>query len=227
MLKNKKNKDNVTKGKKTYDLLRDDILTGEFPPGLIITERDLVDKYKVSRSPIRHALALARESGLLIETPRKGYVVTGVSLADAQSILHLRLILEPEAAELACQYISENELNKLRELTKTSFTLGDTNSMKKFLNTNQEFHVLIAHCSHNRYLEYFISRLIEDMNRIVRETITRSITQQSAMIAEHCEIVDAIASRNPARARLVVQKAIDNGTIRVTGSISSMDINKR
>lgn len=205
-----------TKGEKAFFLIKEDVLWGEFPPGQILTERDLVERYKVSRSPIREALVRATSEGLITETPRRGYVVKSIGVSDAQEIFFLRSILEPEAAVLACNYITESEIKVLEKLAEHTYMPGNEDSIKQFLKINKTFHAKIATYSRNRYLTFMISRMLDDLTRIFYEVIIRSTGHEQKEREEHKKIVEALASHDPDKARKAVEFALNNGSRRLS-----------
>src|SRR6185436_10978054 len=118
----------VSKEQETYDRLKEEILTGVLAPGTLISETEMTQRYEVSQSPVRHAIARAQEAGLLRSIPRRGYAVTFLNLADIKEILFLRSIVEPEAAALACVNLTAEELAELEELSKLTYKAGDPSS---------------------------------------------------------------------------------------------------
>ena len=69
-----------------YDALRADILKLKLPPGTEIREAELASRFEVSKSPVRDALMRLERESLVITTPRQGYRVAPVSLADVQDM---------------------------------------------------------------------------------------------------------------------------------------------
>ena len=56
-----------------YHALFSDIIKGMYPFDYIFTEKFLIDKYKVSRAPVREALTMMTENKILVSIPRQGY----------------------------------------------------------------------------------------------------------------------------------------------------------
>jgi DNA-binding GntR family transcriptional regulator len=81
--------------------LRDAILGGVYKPGERLNESKLSREFNVSRIPIREALALLQEQGLVMNHPRRGMFVNSLTEEDVQKINGLRIILEAEALKLA------------------------------------------------------------------------------------------------------------------------------
>lgn len=208
-----------SKERRTYDQLKEEILTGVLKPGAVISETEMTQRYKVSQSPVRHAIARAQEAGLLEAIPRRGYTVTLLNLGDIKEILFLRSIVEPEAAALASQQLAEDELSELRELSKISYDIGDRESYYNFTVANKKFHLLIARASRNRRLEAWNSQLLDDLQRAVFHVI--AIGDPAAKVAEHERIVEALASRDPDRARQAALKGVQVAMQRISSYLGS------
>jgi hypothetical protein len=77
-----------------YQAIRRAILTSEFQPGQELREQSLAERYRVSRSPVRDSLLRLEQENLVIVLPRQGYIVKPISLAEAEDIFALHLVIE-------------------------------------------------------------------------------------------------------------------------------------
>src|ERR1700754_244260 len=78
--------------------IREMILRGEIAPGQRVAEAPLADRLGVSRTPVRQALPLLAQEGLLLEHETRGYVVRAFTSADIIDAIDLRAVLEGLAA---------------------------------------------------------------------------------------------------------------------------------
>ena len=141
-----------------YEGIRRDIMGGSFLPGDLLKERELAEKYGVSKTPVREALSMLEQNNLVKTIPRAGYMVTQLTLRDLQEVYQLRIILEPMAARLAAENLTDEELEELEGLTVTS----DPEEARLF---NRRFHLVIARASGNSRLARMIEQLVDDMDR--------------------------------------------------------------
>src|SRR5690554_5270173 len=96
-----------------FSELRADILACRIPPNSPMRERELAQRFGVSKSPVREALHQLQQESLVLVTPRQGYRAAPISLGDARDMLQVRKILEIAAAEAAVKVASDQELAAL------------------------------------------------------------------------------------------------------------------
>ena len=97
-----------------FDHLENDILSGKYQRGEILTESKLSAELGVSRTPIREALRRLEQEHI-IEESGKGSVVIGITEKDLEDIFMIRKSLECQVAALAAKNRTEEQLKQLRE----------------------------------------------------------------------------------------------------------------
>lgn len=95
---------------KIYKIIIDEIVAGRINQETVITERVLVDKFKISKSPIREALIKLSVDNIIYSIPRFGYKINLFDKNYLDSILKFRLNVEPKYLELYFDKISEFDL---------------------------------------------------------------------------------------------------------------------
>ena len=101
-----------------FNTLRQAVLRGELKPGERLMEIALSQRLGVSRTPVREAIRMLEQEGLVIMIPRKGAQVAEISEKDLKDVLEVRLGLEELAVRIACQRITEEELEELERAVK-------------------------------------------------------------------------------------------------------------
>ena len=103
-----------------YAALRQAILEREFVPGEPLTEGDLSRRFRVSRTPVREALAKLERDRLVRVVPKKGAFVRALSHDEIRDLYEVREALEALAVRLATPHLSREELEdfeaRFREL---------------------------------------------------------------------------------------------------------------
>lgn len=99
------------------EILREQLLQGEFPPNTRLQETALAERMQVSRTPIRESLRVLAKDGLLDYAPNRGYSVRPFSLDDIVAAFRVRSVLEG----LGCRLIAERGMsdNLKQSLLKT------------------------------------------------------------------------------------------------------------
>ena len=87
---------------KIYSTIMEQIMTGRISPDEFLTEARLAEQFQVSRAPVREDLVALCNQRILQNIPRVGYRLVTIGLKDVRDALSVRLLLESEAARLAC-----------------------------------------------------------------------------------------------------------------------------
>ena len=136
--------DRATLQFKVTTKLRDLILTGEFKMGDRLMQEEWANKLGVSRMPLREALRQLEVEGLVRIEPRRGAVVTPVSIEDIEEIYELRAILEGEAILKSLPNLTDEDIEELEILYEEMVTLnGDAKDMETFMRLNRQFHQIL------------------------------------------------------------------------------------
>lgn len=193
---------------RVYQSLKDDIVRGVLDMGAMLNEGQLASKYGVSKGPVREALVLLCQEGLVEAVPRVGYRTSRVTVKDVDDIFDLRKIVEGAAAERAATLITDEALQRLENLF-ISFEPGDRESYLRFLEENTVFHRSIAEASGNSRLAEVVYRLLEQMQRLVILRLDLSASSEE-MLEEHRQILGALRQHDPVLARDLMVRSIAN-----------------
>lgn len=176
--------------------LRQDIIAGRLGPGERLVERELADRFGVSRVPVREAIrALVAEGFVLFESARRT-VVRRLTPTDVKELFELREALEVYAAGLAAARATPEALAELRELLTEAATATKEGDGEAITDINTRFHDRILATAGNTLL---IS-VMEPVDGRLR-WLTRQNEEWPQLLDEHRELYEAIASGDPDRAR--------------------------
>lgn len=197
--------DDATLRRRIYKQLRRAIIMGRRAPGERLSVEELCQTYESGISPVRDALQMLGQEGLVTIKPRSGYFVTSVTLKELRDMLEVREILEVAVVERAALRISEVELEELTNV-HAGYAGDDDESYDRYTDENRHFHYILAKASGNAELADLLGRLHD---RLARFMVLRHAggTQHET----HAAIVAALRARDVPAAR---QAMIDE----VTGS---------
>ncbi|MGL5435964.1 MAG: GntR family transcriptional regulator [Lachnospiraceae bacterium] len=201
-----------------FNTLRQAILKGELEPGERLMEIQLADRLGVSRTPIREAIRKLELEGLVLMIPRKGAEVAKISEKSLRDVLEVRRSLEELAIELACERMSEEDIEKLeaaQEVFQEAVEHGDSMTIAE---TDEAYHDIIYNGTGNNRLVQILNNLREQMYRYRLEYI-KDEDKRQILLNEHNEIFVAVKNRHVDEAKKVIRKHIDNQEITVSRNI--------
>ncbi|MFJ4324719.1 GntR family transcriptional regulator [Streptomyces tricolor] len=176
--------------------LREDIIAGRLGPGDRLVERELAERFGVSRVPVREAIrALVAEGFVLFESARRT-VVRRLTPADVRELFELREALEVYAAGLAASRATPEALAELRDLLDQAARATQAEDAETITDINTRFHDRVLSMAGNGLL---IS-VMEPVDGRLR-WLTRRNEEWPQLLTEHRALYEAIASGDPARAR--------------------------
>ena len=209
----------ISKTQEAYSIIKAKIISGELAPKSDISEEALQAELNVSRTPIREALQLLQKDGFVDIYPRKGIIVTGISLDLLNQIYDIRLVLEPFAAKRALGRISDSFLIKSKE--KFLKIWPDDASVaeveKYYTELDYAFHAAIHKYADNRFISD-VTTLVSEHEKRVRH-ITFDIQTNKCCISEHIDIIDAFLDRDLDRLLTAVTTHVEHARKNVFSQI--------
>lgn len=192
-----------------FNTLRQAILTGELKPGERLMEIHLADRLGVSRTPIREAIRKLELEGLVTMIPRRGAEVAQITEKSMKDVLEVRRALDALCVELACDRITDGELENLRQARDTFEGAVKTKDAKKIAQADVALHDIIVRATGNQRLIQLVNNLSEQMYRYRFEYIKDS-SQHQNLIEEHRIIYQSIVSKDKETAAAAARTHIDN-----------------
>lgn len=168
--------------------LRNAIFDNRLKNGDRLVENIIASSMGVSRTPVREALRQLEIEGLAMNVPRKGTIVTGISLEDALEIYDLREVLEGLAVRNACLNISRLEIRRLKEII--IFMEEDIDS-KEYEDIHKEFNEIILNASKNKRLVSQLENIYEYLKSLRRVSLN-GLNNRVTALDEHKRVVLAI-----------------------------------
>ena len=140
-----------------YELLKQRILNGEYPPGEWLRLSQLAREFALSEMPIREALRVLQKDGLVALHLHRGAQVVELSLARGYEIVETRLYLERAAAITAAEFHTVESRRAMAASIETMRAL--TQRPSEFARENRKFCTLLYEPSPN----HFMVRHIQDL----------------------------------------------------------------
>ena len=188
---------------RVYDALKQAIIALEIygkPEETWLDERQLAERLGVSRTPIREAIAMLEQQGLVKSMPRRGINVLRKSKREVIETIQVWAALEAMAARLVIQNVSDEEIGQLRQIFDSFHeSRRPTDHLSEYSVANISFHQTIIELTGSSVLRRMTEDILLHVRGIRRLTIGRD-DRASRSIEEHLAIIDALEKRDTERA---------------------------
>jgi GntR family transcriptional regulator, rspAB operon transcriptional repressor len=202
-----------TSKSKVYRELRRSIIMGHRKPGERLSLDELTKSYGTGITPLRDALQMLSQEGLVTIKPRSGYFVRRITLKELAELFEVREILELAAVERAAPLITEPQLDQL-EHVHAGYTGDDDESYDRYTDENRRFHYLLALASANHELAEMLAGLHD---RLARFMVLRGAGKTQEYT--HAQIVQALRAGDVDEARQAMLAEINETREAVLGRV--------
>ncbi len=201
-----------------FSQLSERILRWDFLPGHRFTEEGLCAEFQVSRSPVREALNMLVENGLVEKKPMLGYSVKLLDFEEINELYDVRLALEAFVVSRIC--VTGIEEKRVRELLAywNDLLEGLPGTARLVPAADEDFHEALAKLSKNRTLV----RYLRDIDRRIHFVRLADITSEQRVrdtCVEHLRLLEALRERDEPRALGILRTNIDGGRSAVERAI--------
>jgi DNA-binding GntR family transcriptional regulator len=193
-----------------YRELQARLISLTISPGERITIDGLARDLDVSQSPIREALALLENDGLVMKTHLVGYRATPrLDREQFEDLFEMRLLIEPHAAGRAAKFRSAGHVEALRETNRRMVAetdLGGRLSYGTFARLDAELHDIVAEASGNALLREQLAKLHSHLHlfRLHHDTSAPQVA-----VVEHALVIEAVASGEVRRAQRAMREHLE------------------
>ena len=186
-----------------YKKLRRSIIMGHRNSGTRLNIDELANEYNTSVTPVRDALQMLNNEGLVEIKPRSGYFVAHITLHKLRELLDIRRLLELAAVERAAKRNNPELIQEMRRV-HAGYTGDDDEAYDRYTDENRHFHYLLGKASGNDELAEMIGKLHDQLARFM--VIRRA---GPTLERTHSLIIDAIEAGDTETARQALLNDID------------------
>ncbi|MBX7268311.1 GntR family transcriptional regulator [Micromonospora sp. Llam7] len=181
------------------DRLTREILSGRSDPGERLVEEQLTRRLGISRAPLREALRLLAQRGLVEHVPRRGVRVATLSDRDVRELYELRDVLERFAVRSAIPVPRESDLaglraalDQMREATRAADRLAVAGS-------HRAFHVALVALAGNRQLSAVYDSILVKLQLYMAINLRREaeVAQPLDGVHRHERLLEAVTAGDP------------------------------
>ena len=192
---------------RVYQQIKWRIVYGTYVPGKALSESVLARVHGSSRTPIREALSRLAEEGYVERVPRKGWIVSPITLMAIQNTFDVRRLLEGTAAETAAARADAGAVARLRSLAEYPIFETTQESYRTRLTANAQFHLAVAAATQNGFMVDLVRHCLTQHNRVLSLGLDFPVHPSS--VGEHHDVVDAIERRDPPGAKAAMEHHLD------------------
>lgn len=192
-----------------FEKIKKAIYEGSLKKEERLVESTIANNLGVSRTPVREALRQLESEGLVKNYPRRGAIVEGISVEDAVEIYDLREVLEGLMARKTCENISEDEIQKLKEILLEMKVSIDGSEYDQYLTLHKDYNRILLTNSKNRRLISMINNIHDNLSSLRNITLLTKERRQEAF-KEHGEIVAALSDRDKDRVEHLARNHVIN-----------------
>ncbi len=197
-----------TTSKTIYYKLREEIINLYLEPGTSISEKELSEKYSVSRTPVREALVRLAQEGLVQIYPQRGTIVSLIDLSAVEDGRFLREHLERAVVKEACKEFSQENMLALEMNLKLQQMYIESHDDKKLFEADEEFHKIIFEGSNKKRIWNSINDGSTEFQRI-RMLRLAANSSWDDIFEQHKEIFDAIKNKDPQKAEEYMEEHLN------------------
>lgn len=205
----KNSRNSLSVRERTYKLLRNQLLIGQFRPNQRLTEESLARKLGVSRTPVREALHKLELEGLVKPAGARGFCVPEGSIEEMKELFEIRGILEGHALASLCRSVTRENIQKLSELIVKAEQAFESGNLEHVFNYNTTFHDLLYSliATEKPRLYSMIEDIREYVLRYRKSTLNRRLGAKRS-IAGHKKIIMALELKDPQLSEQIMRRHV-------------------
>ena len=203
-----------------YAVLKQRILSCALKPDERLVEKTLCTELRVSRTPLREALNRLSHEELVAFQPHAGYRVARITLDGFRNLTEFRAIVEPQAAALAAERATPEDIADLRAFATLPYDPNDERGFVDYCRANARFHLRIVRTARNSMLENIVMSALDLYQRPAYLRIGRQLDPKNPS-AKHRAITEAIAKHDAAAARDIMLQHVRGGGERILAALKA------
>lgn len=195
----------------TYEKLKWEIIRGKLESNTALSERKLSEKYGISRTPLREALARLGQDGLVLSYPNLGYIVAPISFKDIVDIFDVRLCIESFALTQICNHKIPVNVDVLRGINGEYRKAGEAGDDDTIIVKNVEFHRVPVDALGNSFISNIYNQIRDVVLRLAfaSNKVSPVVTEVGAK--EHESIIECLAAYDLQKCIVEIREHLKKG----------------
>jgi DNA-binding GntR family transcriptional regulator len=177
---------------RAYRELKGLIQSAAVAPGTFLSERQLVERLGMSKTPIRAALQQLEADGLVTVSPQQGILVREVTAREITELFDLRCAVEPFVVRKLADQIRPEQAGRLKDNLRAQETAASRRDAVAATDLDVQFHLLLAESLENREITHLLQRALTKLYREIVRISRHAEGRLQASAEEHARIVKAV-----------------------------------
>ncbi|WP_342755478.1 GntR family transcriptional regulator [Pantoea sp. MBD-2R] len=182
-----------------YQAFKHKLITLRYKPGEYLNTAQVMNDLAMGRTPVNQAVHRLATEGLLQIIPRKGVMVSPLSIDDALELIEVRMVNETLCLQLASRKVTSSHIVSLRQLNQQIAAASEARNRVEVMLLDREFHQRLADIAGNSRLSDILSVIHAQAQRFWATTLSSESHMQEVII-EHDAIIDALENGDTERA---------------------------
>lgn len=191
-----------------YDKLKADIMDLVLEPGRFISEKEVIEMLKVSRTPIREAFVKLAQEELIETIPQRGSFISHIDMDIVEESRYVRETMESAIVRLACEQLRAEQVLQLQNLIALQELCVEEKNYKRLFELDEEFHkTIIIGCG-----KYRTWKLLQELGahyHRVRMLRLAANDDWHIILNQHRAIVKAIREKDPDMAEKIMHEHLN------------------
>jgi GntR family transcriptional regulator, rspAB operon transcriptional repressor len=196
---------------RAYEKIKDRIIYFDLRPGDKIFESEFAKDLKISRTPVREALLMLENEGLVECHDRLGFIVKKLSIKDAREFLSIRRVIETYAIPLIMERISPDEIRSLAKNIEESRKCAREKDLQSIIRCETEFHKIIYKSTKSGPFFETISGVVDKLQWLRAIGLSAEGAVDDS-IDEHQEMLKAIEKKDSKALEKMIQLHIEHAS---------------
>lgn len=181
--------------KQIIDFLHENIIFGIYKPGFRIVERKIASDLNISQSPVREALKVIEEEGLLVSIRNKGTYVSDISLDEMKNICEIRKSIEAIILETIIDQLNSADFVYLKSILNRIKNAALEKNKIDLIKGDMKFHSYIFKKTNSKIIMHLWNLLQIQISRVA--SIAREVFQDYDLIVDlHQSLYDALKKKD-------------------------------
>lgn len=189
--------------------LRALVVSGELAAGSKLPEKELCERFGVSRTPLREALKVLASEGFVTLRPNRGTIVNAITMQELAQAFPVMGALEALSGEIACERITDEEIERIRLLHERMVDHWKHGELQPYFRINQAIHEAILEATDNDVLKATYLTLSRRLMG-ARYQANLSPERWASAVSEHEAMLDALTKRDGPRLSAILKVHLAN-----------------